>query len=205
MRRFFLDTEFNQTGTFVELLSIGLVSDDGHEYYAQNQDHDWSMTQEYVKENIFPLLDDTSWKPIKQIQDEVTTFLEVGVEQDPGIEIWAWYGNYDWVAFCGTIYGNMVAVPPTLPWNIMDLKQYADYLDHKERPAPPEKEHHALEDAKWNRAYHKLLIQVDREQRQQSINEYITNSEIGTLLAEHDAEDIRQYCWCRNDSICWGS
>lgn len=161
MRRFFLDTEFNQDKTFVELISIGIVSDDGREYYAQNADRDTSMDQQYVIENVLPLFDTVSWKPITTIAKEVTDFLMVGVEQDPGIEIWAWYGNYDWVAFCGTLYGNMVAVPPTLPWNVMDLKQYADYLEHTERPASPEGEHNALVDARWNKDYYRLLVNFD--------------------------------------------
>lgn len=160
--KFFLDTEFNQNGTFVEMISIGLVSGDGREYYAQNADMDWKMVQPFVEEHVLPLFDNSSWFGIKKIRDDVTAFIDP--TKGPH-EIWAWYGNYDWVAFCGTIYGNMVAVPEGMPWNIMDLKQYADYLRITTKPAPPVGEHNALVDARWNRDYYKYLRKYDHEQR----------------------------------------
>jgi hypothetical protein len=40
MTRVFYDTEFIETGTTIDLISIGMVTDDGREYYAVNGDLD---------------------------------------------------------------------------------------------------------------------------------------------------------------------
>lgn len=165
MRKYWFDTEFNQVGTFVELISIGIVSDDGREYYAQNQDRRIDMDQEYVVKHVLPLFDQRSYKPVKLIAEEVTNFvLPNGVEKESP-QMWAWYGNYDWVAMCGTLYGNMVNVPKGFPWNVSDLKQYADYLGHTARPASPEGEHNALVDARWNKDFYEMLVKEDQRQR----------------------------------------
>ena len=38
--RFFYDTEFIEDGETIELISIGIVGDDGREYYAVSTDFD---------------------------------------------------------------------------------------------------------------------------------------------------------------------
>lgn len=51
MSRFFYDTEFIEDGRTIDLISIGLVAEDGREYYAVNRDmpvkqisrHEWLM------------------------------------------------------------------------------------------------------------------------------------------------------------------
>lgn len=168
--RFFLDTEFNQNGCFVQLISIGIVAEDGREYYAQNQERFVEMDQPFVVDHVLPLFVETAWKPVRQIREEVTAFIDPS--KGPH-EIWAWYGNYDWVAFCGTIYGNMVNVPDGMPWNVMDLKQYSDYLNLGDlRLASPEGEHNALVDARWNRDYYDFLYRIDQAQRDSTKKTY---------------------------------
>lgn len=53
--RVHLDTEFTD---FVEpeLISIGLVSDEGHEFYGENLSFDHGKSSEFVQKNIYPLL-----------------------------------------------------------------------------------------------------------------------------------------------------
>lgn len=159
--RYFMDTEFNQYGTFVELISIGIVAEDGREYYAQNQNADMSKSPEFVREHVVPLLDNTSWKPIQQIRKEVTDFFRDVIWKDEDSVIWTYFGNYDWVAFCGTIFGDMAELPEGVPWKRYDLSQYAFHLGVKASDVPkPKQNHNALADARWNKeVYNYLRIQ----------------------------------------------
>jgi len=55
--KFWLDTEFIEDGKTIDLLSIGIVREDGQEYYAVSLDADWSKAGDWVKENVLPHLD----------------------------------------------------------------------------------------------------------------------------------------------------
>ena len=39
--RYFYDTEFLEDGETIDLISIGIVAEDGREYYAVNLNADW--------------------------------------------------------------------------------------------------------------------------------------------------------------------
>ena len=45
--RYYLDTEFIEDGKTIDLISIGLVSEDGREYYAINYNCDFSKASEW--------------------------------------------------------------------------------------------------------------------------------------------------------------
>lgn len=89
--RYFFDTEFMEDGKTVELLSIGIVSDDGREYYAANREADQSKANDWVKQNVLPHLpaDGSAWwKTREEIRDEIVKFVRAGVKQP---EFWAYY------------------------------------------------------------------------------------------------------------------
>lgn len=50
--KYFLDTEFIENGKTIDLISIGIVDENGREYYAANQECDFSKADEWVKENV---------------------------------------------------------------------------------------------------------------------------------------------------------
>ncbi|MEO0869841.1 MAG: hypothetical protein AAFY17_15665, partial [Cyanobacteria bacterium J06642_11] len=50
--RYYLDTEFIEDGHTIDLISIGLVAEDGREYYALNVDCDWSKANNWVKQHV---------------------------------------------------------------------------------------------------------------------------------------------------------
>ena len=51
-RRFFYDTEFIEKQGSIDLISIGVVGDDGSEFYAINADCDLDKANDCVKENV---------------------------------------------------------------------------------------------------------------------------------------------------------
>ena len=50
--RYFLDTEFIEDGKTIDLISIGIVSEDGREFYAVNEDCDFGKASDWVLENV---------------------------------------------------------------------------------------------------------------------------------------------------------
>lgn len=52
------DTEFLEDGNTIELISIGIVCEDGREYYAVNHDADWKRieTDDWLMANVIPHL-----------------------------------------------------------------------------------------------------------------------------------------------------
>jgi hypothetical protein len=65
-------------------------------------------------------------------------------------EIWAYYADYDWVAFC-QIFGTMMDLPKGFPMYCRDIKQECDRLGNPDLPSQEQGEHNALYDARWNK------------------------------------------------------
>lgn len=155
--RYFFDTEFIETGDSIYLISIGMVSDDGREFYAEIVDEEipWDKAHPWVLENVRPLLHaETKWRKA-DLSGELLNF----ILRYPQPEFWAWYGSYDWVAFC-QIFGSMVQLPTGFPMFQMDLKVWAEMLGNPELPRQEGTKHDALEDARWNRQAFNYLREI---------------------------------------------
>lgn len=153
--RIFIDTEFIEDGRTIDLLSIGIVRDDGEEYYAEPAEADRDRASEWVRQNVLPHLTGPV-KPRAVIAQEVREF----VGDSP--EFWAWYGDYDWVALC-QLYGTMMDLPSGWPMFCMDLKQTVT-LSGEPLQQDETANHHALSDAQWlaRAAWHILPPQSPR-------------------------------------------
>lgn len=161
MTRWCFDTEFDEDGRTIELISIGLVSDEGHEYYAVSREFDPLHCNEWVQQHVLtklPPAGDKLWKPRSQIRDEVFALIQSGRTAP---KFWAYYADYDWVVFC-QLWGRMVDLPPEFPRHCLDLKQRLDGLGERltDLPAQPEAAaHHALADARW---VEEVMRELDR-------------------------------------------
>ncbi|MEU6058025.1 3'-5' exoribonuclease [Streptomyces sp. NPDC047097] len=161
------DLEFLEDGRTIELISIGMVADDGREYYAVSANlprrrirkHDWLMA------NVVPHLPkpsgdwnlhmpkswlfnyrDPAVKPRERIASEVAAFI---LAAGPGVELWANYGAYDHVALA-QLWGPMVDLPAGVPMFTHDIQQEARRLGiaWDELPKQEGGEHNALADAR---------------------------------------------------------
>ena len=139
--RFWFDTEFIEDGRTIDLMSIGIVAEDGRTYYAECQECDLSRANDWVRANVIPHLTGEK-KPRAVIAEEIVAFLG----EKP--EIWAYYADYDWVALC-QLYGTMMDLPKGWPMYCRDLKQWADMLGNPALPDQLSAEHNALNDAVW--------------------------------------------------------
>ena len=168
--RFFYDCEFLEDGRTIDLISIGMVDDNGDEYYAVNLDAPWRRIYKHrwLCEHVLPslpriygdernrvnrrrnpyLLDfqHPAFRRQVVIASEVREFLLAG---DGKPELWAWYAAYDHVALC-QLWGPMIGLPEGIPMLTKDLKQRCDDLGNPTLPEQPEGEHNALEDARHN-------------------------------------------------------
>lgn len=150
--KYFIDTEFIEIPGHIELISIGIVCEDGREYYAENNfDGSYLMDLEdedleWMEENVFKNLIGGA-KKISTIKKEILNF--IGSDNNP--EFWGYYADYDWVCFCW-IFGRMIDLPKGWPMYCRDLKQMMDFacIDKSDLAFKPSQEHNALSDARWN-------------------------------------------------------
>lgn len=175
--KIFYDTEFLEDGKTISLISIGMVTEDGREYYAVNggmpirriRKHKWLM------ENVVPHLPkghgdarlhmpkrwlfhygDPAVKSRDRIASEARDFIQAA---GPDVELWAWYGAYDHVALA-QLWGPMVNLPEGVPMYTNDLKQECDRLGNPALPCQESGHHNALADARQVRAWWQILAEL---------------------------------------------
>jgi hypothetical protein len=155
------DTEFLEDGRTIELISIGIVCEDGREYYAINSDMDTERVKndQWLLENVWlhlPLdragqldVTDTRVKPKSVIANDVRE-LVLSSENSSGPELWAYFAAYDHVALA-QLWGKMIDLPQGIPRYSHDLKQEMDRVGVASSAVPkPPNAHDALADARWN-------------------------------------------------------
>ncbi len=157
--RYFLDTEFFEDGyKRIDLISIGLVCEDGREFYAVATDG-WEpvLCSEWLHENVLPHLGGP-WMSREQIKQKVTDFVGHYGQTDK-IEFWGYYSDYDWVLFC-QLFGRMIDLPKFFPMFCRDIKQTAVELGNPQLPKQEGKEHNALDDARHIKQMHEFLLKL---------------------------------------------
>ena len=148
--RIWFDTEFIEDGKTIDLISIGLVREDGQELYLESSEVDWNKASDWVLENVHRHLQRTNRKTRAEIAKLVRDF----AGESP--EFWAYYADYDWVVLC-QLYGTMMDLPIGWPMFCRDLKQSLEGVLEAELPFRSLQEHHALSDAFWVRDTHRWL------------------------------------------------
>lgn len=151
--RYWFDTEFMEDGTVIEMLSIGMVCEDGRVIYMESADADHSHANEWVAENVLPKLGHGMLLSRQRIAAELLLFTKAG-EHPP--EFWAYYGDYDWVVLC-QLFGTMMDLPESWPMFAMDVKQLCMSKGNPKLPEQTGAEHDALADAEWTRDAHLWL------------------------------------------------
>lgn len=107
--KYFVDSEFIDDGRTIDLISIGIICEDGREYYAISTEFDSKKASQWVKDNVLSKLppryvnpvyesprlreESRAWKPRSQIMQEILEF----ITESP--ELWGYYSAYDFVAF----------------------------------------------------------------------------------------------------------
>lgn len=158
--KIFFDTEFIEDGKTIDLLSIGMVREDGMSIYLENAIADVSKASPWVCENVLPHLRKTPGVVLHPV--DIAHIVKNFVGDKP--EFWAYYGAYDWVSLC-QLYGKMIDLPPTWPMFCMDIKQFAMGLGNPRLPEQLTPKHHALNDADWTKDAYEFLVgkEIERD------------------------------------------
>jgi hypothetical protein len=185
MAQYDYDFEFSTTTKVIDPVSVGIVADNGREYYAIVKDCDRAalLANPWLMDNVVPTLpltrgtdssgDFLAWdpdlpdydkvKPRHQIADEIRIFI-LGDTRDsskwPRVELWADYGAYDHVALA-QLYGSMLGYPLGFPMWTHDLQQEIERLGLKDADLPKQEsgQHNALADARHNQTVRRWLAQ----------------------------------------------
>jgi len=170
LSKVFVDTEFHENGTTIDLISIGAVREDGEEFYAISEEFDlkaaWRV--QWLRENVLshlPLRPTRAWpgylldweSPI--IQSRKLISKEFLAFAGPSPEFYGYYADYDWVAVC-QLYGRMIDLPDGWPMYCRDLKQMLDDRGLTKEALgveEPKNEHNALADAHFNLQLYEAL------------------------------------------------
>lgn len=163
--KYYLDTEFiegfhkplfGKKRHFIDLISIGIVCEDGRTYYAISNEYSYHDANEWVKQNvILPMYVDAVHGDSRNTCDASNFHLRFGKSNIKILgeilhffgcwrdqhfwrtghttpEVYGYYCDYDWVLFC-SLFGRMIDLPKGFPMYCRDLKQM---LDEKQTATP---------------------------------------------------------------------
>jgi hypothetical protein len=154
--RFFYDTEFIEDGLTIDLVSIGVVDENGRELYAVSTEFDASKAGPWVREHVLAKLPspaDPAWCDRATMRERLMKVLSPRGER---VELWAWFAAYDHVALA-QLWGAMPALPRPIPRFTRELRQRWDDVGRPELPPKPTGTHDALVDARYNLARWKIM------------------------------------------------
>ncbi len=143
--KYWLDTEFIERPYGIDLISVGLVAEDGREFYAESSEVDWTKASQWTLQTVRPQLEGAG-RPRIEIGYAIRRF----VEHDERPVFWGFFPAYDWVAF-SWLFGDMNDLPFHFPQLCLDVKQWAIELGDPELTHQVGARHHALADARWTK------------------------------------------------------
>lgn len=146
--KYFIDTEFiegfhkplfGKRRHFIDLISIGVVSEDNRGFYFISSEYNYNDADQWVKENvIIPMYRkivngdnrnrysaENFHKTYGEPVDYISRKLLKWIGNDKDISFYGYYSDYDWVMFC-SMFGRMIDLPKGFPMYCRDLKQMMD-------------------------------------------------------------------------------
>ena len=155
--RYFLDTEFVDGGNKLDLISIGIVCEDGRQYYAINRDYESLNWSEWLTKHVRPHIEiDIESKPdrlksLEHIAEDVRRFFQ------RNCDLWCYFGAHDLVLL-HSLYGGMISSPRNIPEVYHELyhKVVGKGLSYCQMPINSQP-HNALCDAQWNKELYDIL------------------------------------------------
>ena len=153
--RYWIDTEFIEQPYSIDLVSIGLVAEDGREFYAESSEVDWKAANQWTLQHVRPQL---TGNGIPRV--EIGYGIRWFTEHDEQPVFWGYYPAYDWVAF-SWLFGSMTELPFRFPQACLDVHQWAVALGSPDIPRQADGAHNALADARWTREVWQHLAKLD--------------------------------------------
>jgi hypothetical protein len=177
--RYFFDTEFFEDGKTIDLISIGVVAEDGRTFYAISSEFDVDrvLDDPWMRDHVWSFIKDDYEHGNTLSREEIAVkFLDfvaphhhwdilhmniLPFDSPYDSELWGYYCAYDWVAV-RQLYGKMINGPRGLPHYCNDIMQYRGKLGEIALPRIPESDrHHALADAEEVKLMFEYLREVE--------------------------------------------
>jgi 3' exoribonuclease, RNase T-like len=143
--KYWLDTEFIERPNVLDLISIGLVAEDGREFYAESSEVDWAKASRWTLETVRPQLAGAG-----MTREDIGYAVQRFTDGDAHPVFWGYFPAFDWVAFTW-LFGGLHDLPFHFPQLCLDIKQWAIELGDPDLPPQHGARHHALADARWTR------------------------------------------------------
>jgi len=178
--KYFYDTEFHEDGRTIDFISIGIVAEDGREYYGVSNEFDTRRVAKnnWLMENVMSSIDHDKFvvvdfqgapvvrdlyvtDPAAKSKSQIALEIEEFIGQDVRPELWAWFGAYDHVCLA-QLWGKMIDLPKNVPMYTNDLKTLVQLAGNPRLPKQPDGLHNALEDARWNKVRYDMLMGILR-------------------------------------------
>jgi len=158
--KYFIDTEFNERPRMIEMISIGIVDENGREYYAVSNELDVNNCNDFVRNEVLSFIDAEKTVSLATMRKDILEFIQ------PNPVFYGYMCDYDWVNFCW-LFGGMADLPEEYPKYCRDLKQILDRLQVPKLEDPVE-QHNALADARWNKELYEYLVLAEFDQCSES-------------------------------------
>ncbi|MGW7824667.1 hypothetical protein ACWGLF_42920 [Streptomyces puniciscabiei] len=190
MTAIYYDTEFIDTGSSIDLISIGLVAENAEELYCVVADDELMnrvIRDEWLRRHVMSSLpvainyslpanspdgttnpawswdlDHPDWDCVLP-RSVIADQVKQFIKAFPDPQLWAWCGARDHVVMCW-LWGQMAEQPTGIPNWTNDLRQEMRRLGDPRMPEQPKGEHNALEDARFNLVRAQHLAELAREE-----------------------------------------
>lgn len=138
--KLFFDFEFTGLHKGTTPISLGIVSEDNHSFYAEFKDCDNRQVDRWIEDNVIsnllygndsevymaynPIMnyEVATWKEInmKSTKENIAKELKKWISQFDNVEMWGDCMAYDWVLFCD-LFGHAFSVPKNVYYIPMDI------------------------------------------------------------------------------------
>ncbi len=160
--KYFIDTEFIDRERFIDLISLGVVAEDGREFYAISTEFDPAHANTFVRTVVIPQLETPqhpAWMSRVEMRDRLVQFIG---DDEP--RFWSYAGApWDWMAMA-QLFPVAERVPDGWLYTAYDvlllIESAGVHGDDPRLPPPPPDVHHALADARWARELHRAATRL---------------------------------------------
>jgi len=178
----FFDSEFTGLHKDTGIISLGMVSDNGKEFYAEFSDFDPSQVDDWIKDNVIAHLQLQghdrffnkigSFTVVKGTKADVLPFLDDWMAQFDKVELWSDVQHYD-VVLLFDLWGHAFSVPDHIYYIPFDISAYFKFLG-----LDPDTDREAfidrpIEGKKHNSLYDAKVIQACYDKLQRNKENYL--------------------------------
>jgi hypothetical protein len=162
--RVYFDTEFTGLHQNTTLISIGMVDENGDEFYAESIDYDQSQVDEWLRENVIANLGTADYALVGT-QPVIAGAVKDWLAERGTVEMWSDTLAYDWVLFC-QLFGHAFNIPKNvyyIPFDLatlMKIKGVDPDVNREAFAGIEGSKHNALHDARVIKACYDKLMDV---------------------------------------------